>query len=146
MKKILFLVAGLVMAGGALAQSTTVVLGSDNNYTVKTTDCALLNENVKINLTSNVGGAVACNDKAIAIAACHSGGRTTSREVEKLNCTTTDGVETCVSYTPKQYETSTGAAVATANTIAGTVISKYPGSTCDADGNTASSVASASLQ
>lgn len=140
MKKIALIVFGLVTAGNVLAAD--VVLNTENKFTVKTSDCELLNENVKINLTSNVVGAVSCNDKAVAIAVCHTGGRTTSREVEQFDCTTTDGVEECTSKTPKEYKNSTGAAVAAANTIAGTVISKYPGTTCDSEGTTAKSVSS----
>lgn len=140
MKKILFLALTVAMAGTALAED--VVLSTDNNFTVKTTDCELLNENVKINLTSNVVGAVSCNENAIAIATCHTGGRTASREVELLDCVTDagTGVETCSSRTPKEYETQSGAAVAAANTVAGTVISKYPGTSCDAAGATATTV------
>ena len=142
MKKYAFILLSL-LASGVASAGTTVVLGSANQFSVKTTDCTLMNENAKIALSSNVSGVVSCNDTVVAIAACHTGGRTASREVEELDCTTdpNTSAQTCVSFNPKKYKTSSGAAVAAASTGAPSVISDYPGTTCDAAGNTASTVA-----
>lgn len=132
MKKVLSLLLLSFLAAGSASAATTIELGTANSFSVKTTDCTLLNENAKIAISSNVKGVVACNDTVIAIAACHTGGRTASREVEELDCVTDQatGVKTCTSFTPKKYKTSSGAAVAAASTGAPSVISEYPGSTC----------------
>ncbi|WP_139375073.1 hypothetical protein [Stutzerimonas stutzeri] len=129
MKKLTLLLATFAVSGMASA----VQLPSSGSVT--TNDCALLNENVRINLTSGVQAGVSCNDRAIAIAACHTAGRTSSREVEKFNCTTDQSdppVKSCVSFDPKQYETKSGPAMATASTISGTVVPDYPAGSCDA--------------
>jgi aconitase B len=133
----LALLAGLFVVASGNAVAADVPLAATG--TIKTTDCALLNENVQINLTSGVQGGVSCSDTAVAITTCHTAGRITSREVEKLNCVAVDPDdatkgETCTSFTPnKQYETKSGPAMPTATTLAGTVANEYPGSgICDA--------------
>ncbi|CAL95970.1 hypothetical protein [Azoarcus olearius] len=127
MKKISFLIAGLLISGVASAVQLTT------SGQVRMTDCALLNEDVQINVTSGVVAGVGCNARAIAITTCHTAGRTTSRTVNV--CANTDGDpntgvggnEDCT-----QTQTTTGPAVASATTLAGTVTPQYPGGTCSA--------------
>ncbi|WP_217475165.1 hypothetical protein [Stutzerimonas stutzeri] len=98
-------------------------------------DCPkLLNEDVQINLSNNVVGGAACGTNALALATCSIGGRTSTRTVEKFDCTEdADGNETCNSFDPKQYEPApAGATMATASTAQGTVIPAYPGVDCSA--------------
>jgi len=124
MKKISFLMAALAVSGAASA----VQLEATGQLLM--TDCELLNEDVKINLTSNVVAGLSCNSRAIAISTCHTAGRLTSRSVP--TCVDTDGdpdtgvggAEDCTTAPPT---TTTGPALASATTLAGTVTSQYPG-------------------
>ena len=127
MKKITLLLAGLMASGMASA----VQLTASGSVTVL--DCTLLNEDVSINLTTGVEAGVSCSTQTIAMSACHSAGRVTSRSAmideSGADCgpTTTACTGTTVS-TPVE-----GAAMPTATTAAGTVISQYPGTgVCDA--------------
>lgn len=122
MKKITLFLAG-VMASGMVS-----AVEFDKSGLLKMTDpgCdALLNENVNINLSSGVNAGAICGATGIALAACHTGGRTTSREVEMLIADPQDATK-LISQSPKKYETVTGPAVATASTFQGTVVSTYP--------------------
>lgn len=124
MKKITLLLAGLMASGMASA----VQLSSSG--TVRIADCALLNEDVAINVSSGVAAGVSCNARAIAVTACHTAGRTTQRSVPV--CINSDnnpetglnGNEDCTTTPPT---VTTGPAYASATTLAGTVTSQYPG-------------------
>lgn len=133
MKKITMLFAGLMASG--LASAVQI---QNSGESVAMTDCALLNEDVSINLTNGVQAGVSCNARAIAISACHTGGRTTTRTVD---------VTTCDNATPPVCTTAPapveGPAMPTATTLAGTVISQYPAGICSAA--TAEANATASL-
>lgn len=127
MKKISLLFAGLLVCGYASAVQFKV------SGTLLDTDCALLNESVKLNLSKDVVAGAACNAKAIAFTACHTAGRTTQRTAPK--CTDTDGDATTglagkEDCSATETEQVTGAAVASATTLAGTVTPQYPGATC----------------
>lgn len=126
MKKITLLLAGLMASGMASAVQLTAT-----GQTVTRVDCALLNEDVQFNLTANVQAGVDCDAQTIAISTCHIGGRTTSRSAERnipVGCDTDPQVE----CTGTEIITVTGAAMPTATTAAGTVISDYPGVDCTA--------------
>ncbi|MDX5371429.1 MAG: hypothetical protein LPK18_03195 [Pseudomonadaceae bacterium] len=121
MKKITLLLAGLMASGMASA----VQLASPSGDVTRV-DCTLLNEDVSINLTSNVVAGVQCNDVAISLSACHTAGRVTSRSSEVTTCTDPADNTTCTTT----VQTVTGAAYPTASTLRGTVTSQYPGSLC----------------
>lgn len=123
MKKITLLLAGMMASG--MASAVTF----DQSGSLKMTDCEpLLNENVSINLSTGVVAGVSCDATGIALAACHTSGRTTAREVEVLIASTDANAlpGTLVSQDPKVYETATGPAVATGSTFQGTVVPLYP--------------------
>lgn len=129
MKKISFLLAGLLVSGFASAVQLTA------SGTIRIADCELLNEDVKINLTTDVVAGVSCNGRAIALTTCHTAGRTTSRSVPVCidadgdEDTGLEGKEDCTTTPPA---VTTGPAMASATTLAGTVTSQYPNGTCDA--------------
>lgn len=130
MKKLTLLFVGLLVSGVASAEKF------ETSGLLKTTvaNCdQLLNENVQINLSNNVKGGASCSATGIALATCHTGGRTTSREVEILIADPNDPTgKTMISQNPKKYETKTGPAVATASTFQGTVVPQYPAAAaCD---------------
>lgn len=125
MKKVTLLLAGLVISSTASA----VQFEQSGMLRMSDTSCdILLNENVSINLSTGVKAGAVCSATGIALAACHTGGRTTAREVEVLvESTEPDAAPgTLVSQDPKVYTSTTGPAVATASTFQGTVISQYP--------------------
>lgn len=129
MKKITILLAGLLVSGYASAVQFTA------SGQLLDDDCVLLNETVNINLSKDVVGGAACNGRAIALTTCHISGRTTQRSAPV--CTDADGnpdtgllgKESCSTTETEQVS---GAAVASATTLAGTVTSQYPGATCTA--------------
>jgi len=131
MKKITLLLVGLMASG--MASATVELAGSGP---VRITDCALLNEDVNINLTTGVEAGVSCDDESVVIAACHTAGRTTSRSVMVTTCVNTDGDaatgvggnEDCTDA-PEAVE---GPAMPRASTLAGTVVSGYPSGACSA--------------
>lgn len=129
MKKIALVFAGLMVSGAASAVQLSV------SGPVSMADCAPLNENVRINLSSNVVAGVSCNATTVALSACHTGGKVTSRTVllrdvaadttagipaYKVPCSTA-GVNGCTS------QTVTGPAMPSASTRVGTVSTQYPG-------------------
>lgn len=125
MRKITLLFAGFMAS--SMAAAVTI---ENSGESVTMQDCTLLNEDVAFNLTNGVQAGVACNTAAIVLSACHTGGRTTTRTVD---------VTTCNTATPPVCTTApapvTGPAMPTAGTLAGTVISQYPGGgTCSATG------------
>lgn len=130
MKNITLLFAGLMASGMASAVQL------ENTGPVQMTDCALLNEDVNITLTTGVEAGVDCDDVSIVISACHTAGRNTSRTANVTTCADTDGdpatgvggAEDCTTAP----ETVTGPAMPTASTLAGTVISQYPEGACTA--------------
>lgn len=141
MKKLTFLLVGLLASGAASAEKF------ETSGLLKTTvaNCdQLLNENVQINLSNNVKGGASCSATGIALATCHTGGRTTSREVEVLIADPNDATK-FISQNPKVYETKTGPAVATASTFQGTVVPQYPAATA-CDSTVAETAAAARLQ
>lgn len=134
MKKITLLLAAL-MASGAASAATQAILAPSTS--VGNALCTLLNEDVKINLSSNVSGGISCDGLGIALAACHVGGRTATRTQPVTTCTNPADSTTCTTT-----DTSvTGAAVPYATTAKGTVTADYPGGACDAAGSKATAVA-----
>lgn len=128
MKKFSLLLACLMASGTASAVKL------EQSGLLKMTDAGcdvLLNENVNLNLTTGVKAGAVCGAAGIAVATCHTGGRTTSREVEVLIADPNDPKK-LISQNPKVYATKKGPAVATASTVQGTVVSLYPEATaCD---------------
>lgn len=130
MKKITLILAGLIVSGAASA----VQLESSGPVTM--VNCALLNEDVNITLTTGVEAGVSCDAESIVISACHTAGRVTSRSANVTTCVNTDGDgatgvggnEDCTTA-PQAVE---GPAMPTASTLAGTVVSQYPAGNCSA--------------
>lgn len=115
---------GLMASAVAQADVSLPVSGD-----VKIADCALLSDDVQINLSSNVVGAVACDATQMIIATCHIAGRQSSRSVEKLDVTDPANP---VSFDPKQYTVTEGSVYPYATTLAGTVVQDFAGTVCDA--------------
>ena len=137
MKKITIALAGLLFAGSASA----IQLGASG--IVAAADCLPLNEDVRINLTTGVVAGVTCNATAVAMAACHTGGRVSSRSVGQkqgvigqdangnditgtITCAVTAADPACVA------NTVSGPAMAFASSGAGTATTLYPAGACTA--------------
>ncbi|UUY08520.1 hypothetical protein LRS11_00275 [Pseudomonas sp. J452] len=139
MKKLSIFAACMLLAGAAQATVTYDVSGK-----LAVSDCpdGLLSEDVSINLSSNVMAGVECNASQVSIGTCSVSGRTTSRTVEDLNCTSAAGpddrfgnpttVETCVPFVPAQYTETTGAVIYTGSSGQGTIVPQYEGTACSA--------------
>ena len=130
MKKFIFVVAGLMASSVASA----VQLSASGPVTMA--NCTLLNEDVTINLSTGVNAGVSCSPSIIAMSACHTAGKQTSRTVNLRSITLEDsrGVEVtrkvpCTLNVDEgcATETVTGPATPTASTEEGTVVSQYPG-------------------
>ena len=118
---------------GVLASTVAHAVTFDASAPFRMTDCALLNENVQINLSAGVRAGVICNAATgVAIGTCHTGGRTAAREVEILVAAPAPApAGTLISQVPPVFETRTGPVVATASTRQGTVVPLYPaGAAC----------------
>lgn len=130
MKRITMVCAGLMISGAASA----IQLPSSGAVAMNV--CPPLNENVRINLSTGVVAGVTCSQTSVALSACHSTGKVTTRSVpvrtvaadattgvpEHLeNCTIDANDATCV-LTPV-----TGPAMPAATTRLGTVNTQYPG-------------------
>lgn len=127
MKKITFLLAGLMVSGMASAVQLTGTGGVVQRIGACQT---LLNEDVRINLTTGVEAGVNCSATRIAIATCHTAGRQVGRSVEVVTACDTTADPDCEDTVAVQ--TVTGPAMAVANTNRGTVISGFPGGVCNA--------------
>lgn len=138
MKKITLLLVGLMASGAASAASVPMTSASTS---VGNATCTLLNENVAINLSNNVVGAVECLPTGISIAACHTAGRTATRTQDVVTCVPATAPATGEVCTTAANQSVTGATVAYATTAKGTVTSDYPGALCDAAAATAVGVA-----
>ena len=119
---------------GVLASAAAHAVPFEASGAFRMTDCALLNENVQINLSAGVRAGVVCNvATGVAIGTCHIGGRTAAREVEVLVPSQDPNAApgTLVSQNPPVFATRTGPVVATASTRQGTVVPLYPaGAAC----------------
>jgi hypothetical protein len=110
------------------------------NTTLTANNCSLLQDDLKIQVSTGVVGAYNCNSTAtdgtyIAIAACHTGGRQTSRTSTvqtPANCSGA-GANSCTGTTSS---TVTGAVVPNASTLGGSMSMKF-GGTCDTGGSLA---------
>lgn len=127
MKKITLLLAGLMASGMASAVQLTGAGGTVQRIPPCDT---LLNEDVRINLTTGVEAGVHCNATRIAIATCHTGGRQVGRSAQVT--TPCDQVANPGCTDTVTTSTVTGPAMAYATTNRGTVISGYPGGACTA--------------
>ena len=127
MKKFSLVLAGLMISGMASA----VQLDGVGGMVMRTGDCqTLLNEDVRINLTTGVVAGVHCNTTRVAISACHTAGRKVSRSVEVVTpCDTTANPQCTDTVT---VSTVQGPAMASATSNRGTVTSGYPGGDCTA--------------
>ena len=114
MKKISTLLIGLALSGTVFAQALPPASGA-GTIGLSTGDCPLLNENVRINLSGSVSGALHCNPDRIAISACHINGRQVSRLVDVRTPAGCGTPETPCTGTERA--TRTGAAVPTASTM-----------------------------
>lgn len=135
MKKLSVLLMGLVFSGAAFSQVATGTVALTGTDFVRTNTCGLLNEDVRINLTTGVEAGVDCAANRIAMAACHTGGRTVSRSTTVVTNAPCGGVNPDNSAQPAcetATQTVTGPAMAGASTANGTVISLYPGGACSA--------------
>lgn len=133
MRKLSVLLAALMLSG--FAHSVQL---EGANKTITTEDCALLNENVQINLTSGVTGGAACDATRVALAVCHTAGRVVSRTQQAPTpCGCSDapgegGAPPANPCTGTGSCTVSGPAMAGASSLLGTVASTYPGGECTA--------------
>lgn len=141
MKKIALIFAGLMVSGAASAAQFT------SSGPVTMDQCTPLNENVTINLSTGVYAGVACSNTAVALSACHSGGKVTSRTVPVKTIEATNDIPehivSCVvgpSDPDCALEDVRGPAMPAATTLLGTVNTQYPGGdSCTAEGAEANS-------
>lgn len=137
MKNISLLVVGMLAAGFVHAVPFEV------SGKLAVSDCpGLLSEDVQLNFSNNVMAGVDCNASQVALATCSTGGRSTTRTVEDLNCTSAPGpndrfgnattVQTCVPFVPPQYTETSGSVLYTASSAQGTVVPRYEGTGCTA--------------
>lgn len=137
MKKLSILLAGMVISGAAFAQVATGTVPLLGSGSVGTNVCGLLNEDVRINLTTGVNAGVDCSATRVAISACHTAGRTVSR-TQNVPSPVGCGVDADndgnidVECNGTEPQTVSGPAMAGASTVNGTVTSLYPGGLCDA--------------
>lgn len=142
MKKIIFsvTVCASMFAGAAFAAGTAISSGQ----LISTTNCTLLQDDVKLTLSNGVIGAYNCvaNANSVLVSTCHTAGRIASRSVDtpcvkelsadadvaktQVKCDNPD-----VAYNRK---TSTGAAFYIGNTAGGAIgPATLDGSSCAAD-------------
>ena len=131
MKKLSILLLALLTSGAASAVTL------DGPGTLLMTDCdvGLLNEDVRINLTTGVVAGISCTTNCIAIATCHEAGRKASRTANVRTCTTEDDPDTPENEEAGCTEVATtvqGPAMANATTTRGTVTTGYPEGDCTA--------------
>lgn len=123
----LALVPTLVTAATALTGGTTVTA---NN-------CTLLQDDLVIQLSTNVVGAYTCDTagtpQAIYIATCHTSGRTASR-TSTVNVPDGCGGTSTVQCTGTAASTVTGAVIPNASTLGGSMGMAFPGVNCDTGG------------
>lgn len=138
--KSLAIFAGCMML--ATAAQATVQYTVSGRLAVSDCPAGLLSEDVRINLSTNVHAGIECNASQVSIGTCSIAGRTTSRTVEEMNCTSEPGpndrfgnattVETCVPFDPPQFTETTGAVIYTGSSGQGTIVPSYPGVACSA--------------
>lgn len=132
MKKITCFVFAMMASASVFA--APVVMDATGQMIIKTTDTALLIENVKINLSSSVQAGAAVDSNEIGLSTCHASGRQSSRQVPKVTCVAgaapTDP-QTCTQDNPIVMVTASGAVMNTATTGAGTVLPVYPNTACN---------------
>lgn len=136
MKRISALLFCLMAPTFAFAQAVTGSVALEGSGAMTIDQCGLLNENVNITLSAGVNAGLDCSPTRVAIGTCHTAGRTVSRQVNgrpiPLGCGVPGEDGTTVTCTGFERVTASGAAVAVATTLQGTVFSEYPGDTCSA--------------
>ncbi|QTN44195.1 hypothetical protein EQ836_11670 [Ectopseudomonas mendocina] len=132
MKKVTLLLASLMASGMASA----VQLNGSGLIPLTAPNCdILLNEDVRINLTSGVVAGATCTAVRVALATCHTAGRQASRSANVRTCDTYDDPDTPDNEEVNCREVSTpvtGPAMAGATSARGTVTSSYPSGACTA--------------
>lgn len=132
MKKITLILAGLMASGMASA----VQLPGSGLIPLTAANCdVLLNEDVRINLTTGVVAGATCTAVRVAIATCHTAGRQASRSANVKTCDTPDDPATPANEEVNCRDVSTpvtGPAMAGATSSRGTVTSAYPAGACTA--------------
>jgi hypothetical protein len=138
MKKELSIIGLSMIPALAVAAGTAIT----SNTTVTAVACTLLQDDLKLQLSSGVVGAYDCNTtaNAIRLSSCHTSGRVTqrtSKTVVNPSACTADPNDTaaCASTT----SSGTGAVVASTTTAGGQMSMKFGGS-CDTGGSLAASV------
>lgn len=137
MKKFALIVSAMAFAG--FANATVVV-----NNEIEQPDCAQLNEDVTLSISTNVVMAYNCPavGNAVAVAACHTAGRQSNRTVERdtpVGCgvdADEDGTID-IQCTGTERVTTSGSAVFVGNTAGGSLVTSYPGEACDEAGTVA---------
>jgi hypothetical protein len=134
MKKITVLILSMLASSAVFAGTAVEMNATTKQMVVKTTDTALLTENVTINLSTGVQAGVNVDNDEISLSTCHASGRTSSREVAKVTCVAganPGDPQVCTEDVPKVMETKSGAVMNTATTRAGTVSPVYPNVPCN---------------
>jgi hypothetical protein len=135
MKKVTVFMLSMFACSAAFAAGTPVKM-TNGQMVVKTTDTALLTENVSINLSTGVQAGASYDLDEISLSTCHASGRTSAREVPKTTCVPAAVVgqpDVCTEDVPKVMVTKSGAVMNTATTRAGTVAPVYPNVACTTD-------------
>lgn len=128
MKKIALFCFGLMASAGASA----VEFEASGN--LEMADCVLLKENVRLNLSTGVVAGVSCDAAGLALSACHTKGKVTSRTVnvrdvpESIDPPIPAHIESCnIGDAGCEERIVVGPAMPTATTALGTVNTQYPG-------------------
>ena len=133
MKKELTII-GLAMAP-ALGMAQTAMTGTTD---ISTVTCTLFQDNLRVTLSQGVSGAYNCNTatNTFSLAACHTGGRVTSR-TSVVQVPAGCGGTSTVACTGTTTSTVSGSVVPLATTQGGSMVNKFPGANCDSAGSTA---------
>lgn len=141
MKKQLSVLSLAVAPAFAMAAGTAIT--STTNLTAAA--CALLQDDVRIQMSTNVVGAHSCDTvnspQAIHLAMCHTAGRTSTRTantvVDPAQCTlSTTNTAACVPTTTS----ASGAVIPQASTLGGSMVMNFNGTTCNTTGANAAAV------
>lgn len=133
------LIFGLAMLPTVVMAAGTAITGST---IVTANNCSLLQDDLTVQLSTNVVGAFSCDTTStptkFAVSACHTAGRTSSRTSTVFLPDGCGGTSTVV-CTGTTASTVTGAVVPNATTLGGSMKMSFPGGTCDTGGSKAAS-------
>jgi hypothetical protein len=132
-----------IFAAGMLVSGMASAVQFDVSGPLTVSDCpGLLQEDVRINLSTNVVAGTDCNAAAVALATCSIVGRQTERTVELQDCQDVPGgndrfgnpitTQICQPFVPPQFDQTSGSVIFSGSSGQGTVVPSYPDAACSA--------------